>query len=109
MASAITYEKNTRQENISHVLGTCICSFQIVQKFGLLLVLLYAKPAWVLADTGIVTKVIQKCALWIAFKWIQFLTHLSVREILSQLHKFYTTGAIGEKCSFAVESFRLLV
>lgn len=44
-----------------------------------------------------------------AFKWIQFLTHLSVREILSQLRKFYTTGAIGEKCRFAVENFRLLV
>lgn len=45
----------------------------MTQKFALLLVLLYAKPAWVSADNGIVTKVIQKCALGMACKWIQFL------------------------------------
>lgn len=69
----------------------------MTQKFGVLLVLLYAKPAWVLADTEIATKVIQKCASWMACKWIQFLTQLRVREILSQLCKFYTTGAIEKK------------
>lgn len=40
-----------------------------------------------------------------ARKWIQFLTCFSVREILSQLGEFYTTGDIREKSSFAVENF----
>lgn len=79
----------------------------MIQKFGLLLVLLYAKPAWVLADNRIVTKVIQKCALWMACKWIQFLTQLSVREILFQLCKFYTTNAIGEKKQFCRRKFQI--